>query len=540
MVDNYYKNNWKLRTKELEKKSLLKGDQAENLEAMIDSPDEENYVLAEELLRLKVETALVEGLNDGQLEAFLEIVDFFRNPQHDAVVLKGYAGTGKTFLVKRVIEYITTTYPNRKIALSAPTNKAVHVLSRNSPFEDSSSVFEEYGKPTSKIVFSTIHKLLGLTENISNTGEQTFKAGKDAGLEAYDYLVVDEVSMLNDDLFPEIMKFKGKIRIIFMGDPAQIPPVGKEHCLPFAATCKFSLRKLELTEIMRQKKGHPIVDASMTLRNNLTKEQPLGLPKDLSRVDAHGDGILRIDAKTERPLVRETINKYFNDPKAKLSGEFVKIIAWRNKSVAYLNDVVRQCLYGVDKKVWNVGDKIVANKPLFKREKSKYKGWQYLIKGNTSDEYVITKVEQVYREFSEKFKKSPIINFEGNYWKLTVTPEKYSEEEPLEEDEHLPIKVLYVLHNNSVDEFNDILKELKQIATNSYNRDNWVMYYNMLKWSDNIMHNYAITVHKSQGSTYENVILIEEDLNRNFKVVERNRIKYTAYTRAKDKMYTLV
>jgi ATP-dependent exoDNAse (exonuclease V) alpha subunit len=61
----------------------------------------------------------------------------------------------------------------------------------------------------------------------------------------------------------------------------------------------------------------------------------------------------------------------------------------------------------------------------------------------------------------------------------------------------------------------------------------------MLKWSDNVMHNYAITAHKAQGSTYENVILIEEDLDRNKKIVERNRIKYTAYTRAKNKLFIL-
>jgi DNA replication protein DnaC len=536
MVEDYYKNDWKKRASELESKELLGKKQKENLKDMIDSPDEENFILAEELLRLKVSEALVEGLNDGQLKAFLEIVDFFRNPQEDAVVLKGYAGTGKTFLVKRVIEYITTSYSNRKIAITAPTNKAVHVLSRNSPFADNSAIFEEYNQPKSKIVFSTIHKLLGLKEEITNTGEQNFVAGKKTDLDQYMYLIIDEVSMLNDDLFDQVMKFSDKIRIILMGDPAQIPPINKEHCSPFREVCPYNLRKLELTEIMRQKTGNPIVDASMTLRSNLHEQLPLGSPENLTKLDAEGNGIKRIHAKDERPMVRQTIDKYFNDPKAKSNGEFIKIIAWRNKSVEYLNDVVRQCLYGEDKKVWNVGDKIVANKPLFRRDKSNWNGYQYIIKGHTSDEFVIKKIEKVYREFSEGFKTSPTINFEGNYWKLTVSPEKYASEEMTGPEND---KVIYVLHNDSIDEFNEILIELNGIAKNSYNKDSWVMYFNMLKWSDNVMHNYAITAHKAQGSTYENVILIEEDLDRNKKIVERNRIKYTAYTRAKNKLFIL-
>ena len=45
--------------------------------------------------------------------------------------------------------------------------------------------------------------------------------------------------------------------------------------------------------------------------------------------------------------------------------------------------------------------------------------------------------------------------------------------------------------------------------------------------------------HKSQGSTYENVILMEEDVIRNKKITERNRLLYTAYTRASNRVYTL-
>jgi len=64
----------------------------------------------------------------------------------------------------------------------------------------------------------------------------------------------------------------------------------------------------------------------------------------------------------------------------------------------------------------------------------------------------------------------------------------------------------------------------------------WVSYYSFLKQSANLNYGYALTVHKSQGSTYENVFLIESDLNFNRNIIERNRIKYTGYTRCSKKL----
>ena len=101
---------------------------------------------------------------------------------------------------------------------------------------------------------------------------------------------------------------------------------------------------------------------------------------------------------------------------------------------------------------------------------------------------------------------------------------------------------LYVLCEDSVKEYNETLEELKVIAKEmgrSKNPDGWIMYFNMLKWQDDVSYNYAITAHKSQGSTYTNVLLLEEDLNKNPRTVERNRIKYTAYTRASNRVYTV-
>lgn len=530
MVENYYDKNWVKRSHELTDLELLDVKQRESLEAMIASPDKENGELAKELLRLKIADALIKGLNDGQLLAFMEIINFFRDPQHDAVVLKGYAGTGKTFLIKRIIEYITTAYPNRKIAVTAPTNKAVQVLSFNDDSDGKSIVFEDFENPNESIVYGTIHKLLGLKEQIDLNGIQTFTAESKnkKGLNEYKYLIVDEVSMLDDVLFNELIKHKDKIRIIFMGDPAQIPPIGKEHCLPFKEDCPNILKKIELTKIIRQKGSHPIIDYSSIIRKNLTKQQPI--QKLVTKLNDEGNGVVYFNKDTNRNMVRKTITKYFSNKKYEDNSDFIKVLAWRNKTVDYVNGLVRSIRFGESLPKFVEGERLIANKTLFKKVIGA-SPWerQYLVKATTSQEFTVLSVSITTKKFNESVKSSPKVKFEGKFWKLDVKIN----------DLNSPDIVLYVIHKDSAPDFLVKLNKMKKFARDTRSKDAWVMYYNMMKWTDNVSYNYAITVHKSQGSTYDNVILLEEDLDFNRKTIERNRIKYTAYTRAKNRVYIL-
>lgn len=124
----------------------------------------------------------------------------------------------KTFLTKRVIEYINTVYPKHQIALTAPTNKAVQVLSKNSPYSDKSNVFEDFGTVSGKIVFCTIHKLMALKEVVDDEGNQSFLPDKtNSAISNYQYVVIDESSMLSDQLYKQLILFKDKVKLIFMG-----------------------------------------------------------------------------------------------------------------------------------------------------------------------------------------------------------------------------------------------------------------------------------------------------------------------------------
>jgi len=67
----------------------------------------------------------------------------------------------------------------------------------------------------------------------------------------------------------------------------------------------------------------------------------------------------------------------------------------------------------------------------------------------------------------------------------------------------------------------------------------WLHYYNFLRRYADVAYGYSSTAHKSQGSTYNTVFVLEDDIDMNLDAIERNRIKYTAYTRASRKVYVL-
>lgn len=514
---------------------LLNPEDKTVLMDMLNSPDLENLEMLKTLINIKVAEKLSEDLNDDQKIAFEKIIDFLNDPVQDAVVLKGYAGTGKTFLIKRVIEYILHFDPASKIAITAPTNKAVHVLYKNAFPKDrsfASFLFEDVYDHKSNLLYSTTHKLLGMKEVITDKGEQVFVSDSmnTSRLSNYKYLIVDEISMLDDRICKDIMKFSKNLRIIFMGDPAQIPPVGKNDSIPFRKSHGYNFLTVELHKIMRQKDGNPIVAASFDIRENLKADQPL--PNLKTDLKANGEGIIRIDSKTERHKVREILEKYLKDPRYQANSDFMKIIAWRNNTVDYLNKVAREIIFGDDLPTYVVGEKILAKKPIFDkmRVEGSYRGsdrmfWRIVV--NTSEEMVVEEVDVDYHTFKEESYKLTCKVYKLNVKIFDPMSDRYFN------------RILRVIHEDSWDQYQDVLNKAKKAAIIKKEASFWVTYFDIMKWSANIGYGYAITAHKSQGSTYNNVMLIEEDIDTNYKVVERNRIKYTSYSRASERLYIL-
>jgi exodeoxyribonuclease V len=451
-----------------------------------------------------------EGLNSGQLDAFNKLISFSKSEKNEMFILRGYAGTGKTFLVKKFVQYILDNDKKSSIAVTAPTNKAVKVLYRSSTLENKN------------VSYQTVHKLLGLKEKITKDGKQVFEKGKNqvTELSFYKYLIVDEVSMLNDELFLELKDHKDRVKIIFMGDPAQIPPVNKTDCIPFGEEKhKYDFIEHSLNEIMRQANDNPIIEYSFLIRENLEKSNPI---KNIESKIVGNFGVIRVDSSDadERKNILKTFNDYFNCEEFKNDSDYAKIIAWRNITINKTNDIIRKLIFGNLDSLIMMGEKLIANKPIFVPDTTN-------IIFNTSDEFEVVGIKIVHVSIKVVKSQESFKCYQCRVKYLDMTNEEcYSN--------------VTILHEDSIKKFETILSQLKDFAIkNNGEKGSWVRYFEFERCFADVGYNYAITAHKSQGSTYKNVFVIEDDIDINANLIERNRIKYTAYSRPSQKLFII-
>ena len=456
---------------------------------------------------------LIATLNEEQRAAFDGVIaDLLGDTE--MILIEGFAGTGKSYLIGVLIEQILFS-TKKNIAMTAPTNKAVKVLMDSA----------KYDHPN--LEFSTVHSLLGLREQIDGFGRQKFvQYSRDVcSLNTKNILVVDESSMLSDELFELIHPYvtAGDLKVIFMGDPCQIPPVGMADSIPFnkAKQAEYGIKVYTLNTIVRQAVGNPIIEATMTVRNAIGRD--ISFPVKEDKYDPETlDGIYWLGADKKQDALK-LLKKYFASENFKKDADFVKVICWTNKAVDGFNKLIRSMLYGKEVGRLVIGEKLIAQKPIIDKLGDNDK----VIIFNNSDEFEVTN----FTVKSAPYKDVPLSFYEVKVQHRLlggVTTEKS----------------IKIIHESSEDDYTLILEHLKDLATSekkgTYEAANkWKDYYAFMEIFADVNYNYAVTSHKAQGSTYDNCFVLEEDINANRKVVERNRIKYTALSRPRHKLFVI-
>lgn len=437
------------------------------------------------------------NLNTQQQHAYDELLRFINSKTENVMYcLKGYAGTGKTYTIARVVEKILKTHPRWKIAMTAPTNKAVQVLREASNLEG--------------VTYKTIHSLLGLKEVIKDSGEIEFEKDFEeptSGLKQYDVLVIDETSMLDDKLFMDVRRYNNDVKIIFMGDPAQIPPVNKEDCEPFLNPEEHGIVELQLTQIMRQAEGSMIAEAGQQIRDNLTKD---------GFMFTYGNDLNVFWMPSDRPKLMDEFEKTF------AGKSDARVIAWTNRKVDEYNRYIRTIMFGNDAPKLMEGEKLILNKPYYaETEKPNGDTDKTLLSTNQELElvkYMVLDFELPNGRIIEAYRCCvSFINKSGSKQRGFI----------------------FVLHERSAIMFGHILNDLKQTAIQSAygeRKQAWKSYYDTFRSVAQVAYGYAITAHKSQGSTYTTCFVDINNIEQNPNVVERNRILYTAITRAKSRL----
>lgn len=279
-------------------------------------------------------TAII--LTEDQQNAMNLFTQFLADPVETVFVLSGYSGTGKTTLVKtlldrlpsliKTVKLICPTFKHYDVELTATTNKAA----------------ENFGQITGYPV-STIHSYLGLrvhTDYATNT--TTLIPSKKEQKEGV-LLFIDEASYIDKQLLGLIFKMTKNCKIVFMGDPAQLTPVKSQGTPVFEA--KFM--GAALTEVVRQAKGNPIVDLATKFRNTVNTGEFFSFTPD-------GHYIQYMD----RDTFDQAILTEFTRPDWKYQDS--KFLAWTNKKVIEYNHAISSKAKGDPN--FQIGDYAIVNK----------------------------------------------------------------------------------------------------------------------------------------------------------------------------------
>lgn len=191
---------------------------------------------------------MLEEMTADQIAADKLIDDWFNRSAKQIFVLAGFAGTGKTTLLKHTVTQTLKLVPDESAAFVTPTGKAATVLIR------------------SGIHATTLHKLIyqSIAEEVEieingkkvKVEKLSFKR-RDSIDKAIKLIVLDEASMVSDEVLMDLSEYGAKI--LLCGDNAQLPPV--EGLNGFLTAPDYTLKT-----IVRQNLGNPIIMLSEMAR----------------------------------------------------------------------------------------------------------------------------------------------------------------------------------------------------------------------------------------------------------------------------------
>ena len=289
-------------------------------------------------------------LTNDQENAKTKLLQFLCDPNEHVFVLEGYSGTGKTTLVRHILEELpnflkTVKAINPKAVeynfeLSATTNKAAEALS-----------------DLSGLAVKTVHSALGLRVI------KDIKTGKSSlGRKSYDFylyntvLFVDEASYIDHALLKLIFQCCKDCKIVFLGDRAQLTPVMSKHTPVFQSGFKGAM----LTEVVRNE--GQILELATKFRETVASG-------DFFQFTPNGQDIIHL----EKDEFKEKILSEFT--RSDWHYKDSKILAWTNERAVQYNHFLNEMKTGDTS--FKQGDYAICN--------------QFISNGSTSiktDDYV--------------------------------------------------------------------------------------------------------------------------------------------------------
>ncbi|TAY93623.1 ATP-dependent DNA helicase [Rhizobium ruizarguesonis] len=479
-----------------------------------------------------------ETLSDDQAACLDALSTFLASPTHRIFLLKGYAGTGKTFLAKGITEYFSAQ--GRAFRIAAPTGRAAKIIS------------EKTGR-YARTVHSEVYDFGDLKEYAQENqelGSETFKfyariaSNRDPANTVY---IVDEASLLSDvyseseffrsgtgyvlnDLISYVGFEHGETdrKIIFVGDPAQLPPVGMSSSPALDANylrAKFGLEatEYELKHVLRQKADSAVIRNVMPLRDSLSSGTFGSLSFDFD------EDVRRLRSDEVLPLYMAT----------RTNSEAPIVITRSNKEAAGFNRAIRSSLFP-GREFVAAGDRLIVTA-------NGFVNGNFLANGEFVD--VVDAETMVERRFvslrrrDEETGAVEVIEVPLVFRDIRLAVSSLDDGEAV-----LTAKILDDhLHDSGsgVDAvqqralYVDFLKRHPDLRNgNDRDRISHIIrqdpYFSALR----VRFGYAVTCHKAQGDEWENVF-VSCPSGQNPRSADYFRWLYTAMTRASGKLYLI-
>lgn len=460
----------------------------------------------------------LDTLTSSQIDAIEALDAFLRDPLSHVFILTGSAGTGKTFLMSGLTEYLTLK--RIPLNLCAPTAKAAAVLKEKTHYEAST-------------IHSTIYNFeeLRVDDEDENTIVTDFILKEK--LHGQRVFIVDEASMIADidnpstlevnfgsrklltDIFDylDLLQKDASRKVIFVGDRYQLPPVN--DLLSVALDERYlaehfgvTVSSFNLTDVVRQKKESGILKNAYRIRALFDKQDFSNFDfdtqtDDVTQIVPNEDNLLELYAK-------------LNPDKP---GENTIILAHANKDVNQYNSLIHNTYFDENSPLC-VGEHLVCVKTVVLPQSIRiFNGERGVVEDILGHPIVINQpitgkvVRLEYQKVRIRFLEHGSIDV-----LLCLNPLK-SETALLSKDERQAIAAYFRTRNK---------KRIDQASLDELQTD---PYYSSLF----VKYSYALTCHKAQGSEWDNVIVNCAVMSSNPQF--RYRWLYTAITRAKKHLY---
>jgi predicted CoA-binding protein len=446
----------------------------------------------------------------------------FLHPSHFPVddrvlMMRGSAGTGKTFvisvLVARMYELLRD---GEQIFVIAPTHKAKKIISK----KIYSALKQIRGRYCPGFInYQTISRFLKQEPVYDKEGNSSFKTRVNyTELENMRYLIIDEASMVNsedwDDLKYYVINHLPKLSVVIIGDEYQLPPVGEKH----SPAMRDIKNQVNLTEIVRAKTAC-MVKLYKTFRG-FVKKRAIKVPLSLEKKHCF--------QRTHR--LHGYIKKYFDARKD-------KILSYSNNSVDAYNKLARKILFGEDADRYVDGD-ILIFRGIYRQIRPQFIFY-------TNDEVEVVDCEESKLSMNDTIDLFPLKLrgklkeiFSGVVFKTyKITANFYTS-----------LYTFNVIHEDDEARFRDYMRRARGKVKNAVRfttgftpSDVWGLFWDVRRhFNCPVKYSYALTIYKSQGSTYRHAFIDARNVANCIKrksATQYTKTMYTAVTRASEKVF---